>query len=1108
VTVRLQLLGPVEAYAEGLRIKIGPRKQRLVLAILALEVNRPVEVFRIVDLVWPREPPRTAEHAVRVCVSALRAAFAGLSGLEIQTSGSGYVMVTDPMTIDVHLFRWLVTQATSAHDDVSRVRLLRRALDLWRGPPLGDTAPPETWQRLMAGLMETRLAAQEDLIEARLRLGGHRDLLDELTSLVEEHPQRERLVRQLMLALYRSGRRSEALAAYRRTREWLAEELGLDPGEDLRRLELAILRGDPGIASPAPPAGSSSDDADESRAAEITARIVGRAAELHRLDSLLAAAYRGESRSLVVRGVPGIGKTMLLDYLATRGKDLWVLRACGVEFEFELPFSGLLALLLPVLGLLDELPHDQAQAVRIALAMTSGASVDRLATYVAVLNLLVLAAGRQPLLCLVDDAHWLDRASADTLLFIARRTASEHVSVVFTARDVPGFAAPGIPELTLTGLDVAAGVDLAMRSAEMAPQVAARLVGATAGNPLALIELPAVLTAAQRSGQVPLDQPVATAGRVEAAFLEQVRPLSATARQALLTCVLCDGGDMGLLSSALAADGLELPALDAVIEAGLVAIRDGKALVRHPLVRSAVYSAAGPGQRRAAHLCLAAALNQADDADRRAWHLASAAFDRDEEAAAALVATAERARQRGGVVAQARALERAAQLTENDVDRARRLYEAAVAWVQAGAVDHAAQLYQEVLRFSRDPTWRAKTLGGSAYLQFSRGAGAEARDKFVAEAESYAAHDPLAAGRLMSLAMNYDVMRLNAPAMLRICARAAELACPGGSIRGYPAAAVRLAYAQVLNGLPEGAALARTCIPVMEQEQEQDTSQGDGTELAEVLTWLEDYDRASELFDADIAAARRDNDVLLLAYALPLLAALWLRLGRLRDARVAATEAVDIAELIGQPWQRCHALATLAMADALLGDEAGCRRDAERARRANASDAFYDAEAKVRYALGMVALGAGRPGDAVGEFEWVAERLRSGGIAEPNFLPVAGDLVEALIQIGHRADARLVHERFQNQADRAARRGCQATAARGAALLAADRDYTAAFEYALTLHSETGSPLERARTLLWFGRRLDQDGHPREGGARLNEALATFEKIGAVGWARQCRGGR
>ena len=1015
------------------------------------------------------------------------------------------MLVTDPMVIDVHRFRSLVTQADSAHDDASRIRLLRDALDLWSGPPLGDTAPPETWQRLMVGLTETRLAAQENLIDARLRLGGHRDLLDELTSLVAEQPQRERLVRQLMLALYRSGRQSEALAVYRRIREWLAEELGLDPSEDLRRLELAILRGDPDIAVPPPPAGSSSDDADETGAAEITVRIVGRTAELRRLDSLLQAACRGESRSLVVRGAPGIGKTMLLDYLATQGKELWVLRACGVEFESELAFSGLFALLLPVLDLLDELPHNQAEAIRIAFAMTSGASVNRLATYVAVLNLLALAAERQPLLCLIDDAHWLDQASAGALLFIARRTATEHLSVVFAARDVPGFVAPGISELTLAGLDVAAGVDLAMRSADVTPQVAARLVTATAGNPLALTELPAVLTPAQRSGRVPLDQPVAIAGRVEAAFLEQVRPLPATARQALLTCVLCDGGDMGVLSRALAADGLELHALDAVIEAGLVAVRAGKALVRHPLVRSAVYSAAGPGQRRAAHLSLAAALNRADDADRRAWHQASAAFDREEAAAVALVATAERARQRGGVVAQARALERAAQLTESAVERTHRLYGAAVAWAQAGAVDHAAELYQEVLRFSRDPTWRVKALGGSAYLEFSRGAGAQARDEFVAEAESYAAHDPVAAGRLMSLAMNYDVMRLNAPGMLRVCARAAELACPGGSVLGYPTAAIRLAYAQVLNGLPEGAKLARTCVPVVEQELEEDTSDGDGTELAEVLTWLEDYDHAGQLLDAEIAAARQDNDVLLLAYALPLLAALWLRRGRLRDAQIAALEAVDFAELIGQPWQLCHALATLAMADALLGDEAGCRRHAEQARRANGSGAFHDAEAKVRYALGMVALGAGRPGDAVGEFEWVAERLRSGGITEPNFLPVAADLAEACIQIGHHADARLVHERFRNQADHASRRGCQATAARVAALLAAGRDSAAAFEHALTLSGETDSPLERARTLLWFGRRLSQDGQPREARARLAEALATFEEIGAAGWARQCR---
>jgi tetratricopeptide (TPR) repeat protein len=282
---------------------------------------------------------------------------------------------------------------------------------------------------------------------------------------------------------------------------------------------------------------------------------------------------------------------------------------------------------------------------------------------------------------------------------------------------------------------------------------------------------------------------------------------------------------------------------------------------------------------------------------------------------------------------------------------------------------------------------------------------------------------------------------------------------------------------------------------------------GDGAELAEVLTWLEDYGRAGQLLDAEIAAARQDNDVLLLAFALPLQATLWLRLGRLREASVAAAEAVDIAEVIGQPWQRCHALATLAMTDALLGDEAGCRRDAERARRANGSGAFYDAEAKVRYALGMAALGAGRPADAISDLEWAAERLRSGAIAEPNFLPVAADLAEACVRAGRPGDARLVHERFSRQADQVSRRGCQATAARVAGLLAADHDYAAAFTRALALHGEADS-LERARTLLLFGRRLGQDGHPGQASARLAEALAMFEKIGAAGWARQCRSGR
>ncbi|MFI5953953.1 BTAD domain-containing putative transcriptional regulator [Cryptosporangium sp. NPDC051539] len=256
--LELRLLGPMEARWQGEPVDLGSRKARFVLAVLALEPNRQVSVDRLVGLLWPVRPPRTAEHAVQVAVSAARAALGRIpSGVTLTRQGAGYLLRCDPQCVDVHRFRTLLAEAHEQSDGRRQVDLLDVALSLWRGDPLGDCAPAEIRGTLLAGLDESRLAAIEDRLDARLRLGQHRAVLDELTALVTRHPLRERLVGQLMLALYRDGRAGHALAAYREARERWAEELGLDPGAELAGLQAAILRSDPSLALPAvaaPPA--------------------------------------------------------------------------------------------------------------------------------------------------------------------------------------------------------------------------------------------------------------------------------------------------------------------------------------------------------------------------------------------------------------------------------------------------------------------------------------------------------------------------------------------------------------------------------------------------------------------------------------------------------------------------------------------------------------------------------------------------------------------------------------------------------------------------------------------------------------------------------------
>jgi hypothetical protein len=420
--------------------------------------------------------------------------------------------------------------------------------------------------------------------------------------------------------------------------------------------------------------------------------LIGRSAECVTLDRLLADARHGHSAALVLRGEPGIGKSALLRHTAAQAQGLTVVTARGVESEAQLAFAGLADLTRSLLGYLSRLPRVQAAALKAALALGPPVGGDRFTVAAATLTLLAAAAERRPLLAMVDDAHWLDAPSAEVLGFVARRLQSEGIVLLLAMRDnePAAFDTSGLAELMVHGLDAASSMTLLRQQATtpIAAEVAGRLALATAGNPLALLEVPALLSAEQLAGTVPLEEPLPAGESIQRAFLRRVASLPEAARTALLVAAASDGSQL-MIAIAARHLGADVAALEAAEAAGLVNLGGPGVEFRHPLLRAAVYHGATPPARRAAHQSLAAAFEQTGDADRRAWQLAAAALTPDEQVAQALEQTGLRAQARGAYAATGRALQRAAQLSPAADHRVHRLYAAAEAFWFAGLLDHS-----------------------------------------------------------------------------------------------------------------------------------------------------------------------------------------------------------------------------------------------------------------------------------------------------------------------------------------------------------------------------------------------------------------------------------
>jgi DNA-binding CsgD family transcriptional regulator len=823
--------------------------------------------------------------------------------------------------------------------------------------------------------------------------------------------------------------------------------------------------------------------------------LVGRTTELARIDALLDDARAGRGTVLVLTGEPGVGKSALLRAAAERASDLRVLRAAGAEYEAELPFSGLHELLHPVLPLVEDLPGPQAAALRGALAMSDEA-VDRFAAFAAVFGLLAAAAADTPLLVAVDDAQWIDSASLEALGFAARRLSGEAAGVVIAFRDeiMPSFRAASFEHLAVAGLEADEIAALVDRAAErpLSHNLRDRLARATHGNPLAALEVAAAVSDDRLAGRLGVGEPLPPSRLISHAFEHRITALSEPARNALL---LAAAGESESAYVVLAAAGrLELPS-DAFAEAeraGAIAVEDDRVRFRHPLLRSLAYRGAPAAERRRAHGALAGCLTAAPgiESERRAWHLAAAAFAPDEAVAGALAAAAERFAQRTGYLAAAYAYERAAELTPDPGRRGERLVEAAEATRLAGRPVRARELLTEAAPLASDDALRADIAFKEAMLEAWLGSVEVAAERYARLAGEVS--DPDRAAQALSYAAGAAIAAGDTETALASARRAAELLDPAttqaAGVSARTACTVRetLGAVLVLRGEPaEGAPLLRAAAEWFEAEGELPGRDY----VAQALLWVEDYALARRLLDPLLAHARRVGDLRALTSALEVQAQLAYRTGDWRAAHSAAEESVRLSADTELTVQLAYSLGVLAIVEAARGDTTSAAHAAQAdeiaARNRLGVIAEYTGAAR-----GLDALGRGQPLDALAHLDAVAERVAATGRRQPGVLQWEADRLEAAVRAERPEVAR------EGVAQLGEHGWAGAVAARILGLEA--DDYRPHFETAL---SRDGGPFEAARARLCFGRRLRRDGLRVEAREQLHAALEAFRALGAAPWA-------
>ncbi len=829
--------------------------------------------------------------------------------------------------------------------------------------------------------------------------------------------------------------------------------------------------------------------------------LEGRGREQALLTGLLEQARHGRASSLVLRGEPGVGKTALLEELVEGAGEALLLRAQGLEVEAPLAFAALHRLLRPVLRLREQLPGPQARALRVAFGEEDGPSVEPFLVAIATLSILTASAEERLVLCVVDDAHWLDPATADALVFCARRIGADRVLMLFSARDDAGhrFRPEGLPEETLTGLDPDAARALlgARPGPSPSAEVSERLVAETGGNPLALLELPTGLSQAQLQGSSALPAHLHLTARVELAFLDRSRRLPEQVQLLLLVVAAEDAGDLAVVRRAGADLGADDAALETAVGSGLLVTDVHTVRVRHPLVRSAIYQAATDAERRRVHLSLAEALAGHGDPDRETWHRAAAADGPDQEVVDALARVGAGAERRGGYAAALAAYERAVALAAEVPQRTELTLAAARSAWACGQAARCRELLSRAAGSATDPLLLSDIARLRARIEVNIGSATDAHRIFIEAAAAVSEVDPR---------------------------RALEMAVAAALLQSYGAeSGATLSVTDVLIRSDWDDTPRTVCLKHMLQAMTR-AAESDFSRAVEALDVA--FDAGSALDDIDVlgnlgnaalqlgddaaqqrfyglglSRAREAGAVMGVVYALQRLCFGHLVAGDWAAVRSCAEEALALGESAGPRALTAPPLAWLTLLAALQG-----RDDYDRL--------LSDLEqVTVSHPLGILA-------DPVHDLTRWARGARAAAEADtfgalhqlrhvrlPAIARMAAvERIDAAVRADQPEQARDWVDELTGFAEATGRPWALATVAYGRAMTAEPAEADRLFQEALAHHAHSGRPVDEARTELAYGEWLRRAQRRVDARLHLRHALGTFEDLHAqalVGRATQ-----